>query len=199
MKNQNKINNKDYLWYAITIGNQNAQKIIEDIENLKTSRILKIVDLSSEFEKIKIKNKILFLHISLSDKLKKALLEIPGVKFFIPNNRNPYNFFDVNVFLRHHFNQNQITNIKSRYQAFQERSNLLKNEAIKNAYAEKHGYKIGDMVIINNGVFKEKSGIIKEINGELIVVNVQIDNTNRVNISTTLNIYDAELFKNNNE
>lgn len=71
MKNQNKINNKDYLWYAITIGNQNAQKIIEDIENLKTSRILKIVDLSSEFEKIKIKNKILFLHISLSDKLKK--------------------------------------------------------------------------------------------------------------------------------
>lgn len=199
MKNQNKTNNREYLWYAITIGNQNTQKIIEDIENLKTSRILKIVDLSSEFEKIKIKNKILFLHISLSDKLKKALLEIQGVKFFIPNNRNPYNFFDVDVFLRHHFNQNQINNIKSRYQAFQERSNLLKNEAIKNAYAEKHGYKIGDMVIINNGVFKEKSGIIKEINGELIVVNVQINNTNRVNISTTLNIYDAELFKNNNE
>ncbi len=55
------------------------------------------------------------------------------------------------------------------------------------------------MVIINNGVFKEKSGVIKEINGELIVVNVSMDNTNRVNISTTLNICDTELFKNNNE
>lgn len=199
MKNQRKINNKNYLWYAITIGNQSAQRVIEDINNLKTSRILKIIDLSNEFEKIKLKNKILFIHVALSDKLKKSILEIPGVKFFIPNNRNPYNFFDIEVFLRHHFDQNQINNIKSRYKSFYERSCLLKNEAIKNAYAEKHGYKIGDMVIINNGVFKEKSGIIKEINGELIVVNVQMDNTNRLNISTTLNISDAELFKNNNE
>lgn len=160
---------------------------------------MKIVDLSNEFDKIKIKNKILFIHVALSDKLKRAILEISGVKFFIPNNRHPYNFFDVEVFLRHHFDQNQINNIKSRYKAFHERSCLLKNAAIKNEYEGKHGYKIGDMVIINNGVFKEKSGIIKEINGDFIVVNIQIDNTNRLNISTTLNISDAELFKNNNE
>lgn len=199
MKNKKNINIKNYLWYAVTIGNQSSQKIVEDLENLKTSRILKIVDLSNEFDKIKTKNKILFLHLFLSDKLKRAILDISGIKFFIPNNRQPYNFFDIDVFLKYHFNQTQINNIKSRYKAFQERSNILKNEAIKNAYAEKHGYKVGDMVIINNGVFKEKSGVIKEINGELIVVNVSMDNTNRVNISTTLNICDTELFKNNNE
>ena len=55
-------------------------------------------------------------------------------------------------------------------------------------------YKIGDIILINNGIFKNSCGIIHSIKERELNVEIQMENSS-ANIYTVVNIYDTELIK----
>lgn len=173
-------------WYALKVSYLNVNGIINYIKMKMpfVRNIYKIDNIESDYKKIN--NDIIFIEVVLTPKNKKLILMYKYIFKFFPDNEQPAVIQDFKAFIASGAPSEETDQGDSATGV--DSSNIITKKRVLVDVAA------GDDIIINIGMFKGCSGVVKEVINEYIIAEIVAGFAANINSSSCIdNIITAEV------